>query len=156
MKQKPVYILDHTESAFQARSLVQALDETEAWTDIMARKAYAGSGLRPNDIDIFLPYDGFAVNAQYFLEGFHWRGVNRGEAHDFFAGDISPQGPNPLNTGGGNMGTGRMRTVFVTDPMEQLQGRAGPRQVKIKAEVAVTIGVLPGGASTLVFSSSPG
>ena len=38
--------------------------------------------------------------------------------------------------------------------MEQLQGRAGPRQVKIKAEVAVTIGVLPGNADCLVFSTS--
>ena len=38
--------------------------------------------------------------------------------------------------------------------MEQLQGRAGPRQVKIKAEVAVTIGVLPGNAGCLAFSTS--
>ncbi|HCV00403.1 MAG TPA: hypothetical protein DGL25_04300, partial [Dehalococcoidia bacterium] len=60
-----------------------------------------------------------------------------------------------LNSGGGNMGTGRMRTAFVTDPMEQLQGRAGDRQVKVDANVAVTIGVLPGNACTLVFSTSP-
>jgi acetyl-CoA acetyltransferase len=156
MKQKPVYILDHTESAFRPRSLVQTLDDTEEWTDIQAKRAYAGSGLTPDDIDLFSPYDGFAVFAQYFLEAFQWRGVKRGEAHDFYAGDISLEGPNPLNSGGGNMGTGRMRTVFITDSMEQLQGRAGPRQVKGKAEVAVTIGVLPGNAGCLAFSSSPG
>ena len=155
MRQKPVYFLDHTEGAFTPRSLVQTLDESEQWTDILAQRAYAGSGLKPDDIDLFSPYDGFAINAQYFLEAFGWRGVKRGEAHDFYAGDISLQGPNPLNAGGGNMGTGRMRTAFITDPMEQLQGRAGPRQVAIKAEVAVTIGVLPGNACCLVLSTSP-
>ncbi|MBI4298970.1 MAG: thiolase family protein [Chloroflexi bacterium] len=155
MKQKPVYVLDHTESQFRPRSLVQTLEENEEWTDIMARKAYAGSGLRPSDIDIFSPYDGFTTFTQYFLEAFRWRGVKRGEAHDFYAGDISIEGPNPLSPGGGNMGTGRMRTIYITDGMEQLQGRAGPRQVKIKAETYATIGILPGGACTLVFSSSP-
>lgn len=155
MKQKPVYVLDHTESLFAARGMVQTLDEVEEWTDIMARKAYAGSGLQPSDIDLFSPYDGFAVFTQYFLEAFGWRGVKRGEAHDFYAGDIGIDGPNPFNTGGGNLGTGRMRTIFLTDGMEQLQGRAGARQVKIKAETYVTIGVLPEVASTLVLSSSP-
>ena len=155
MAQKPVYVLDHTESAFQPRSLVQTLDDTEEWTDVQAQRAYAGSGLKPEDIDLFAPYDGFAVFTQYFLEAFGWHGVKRGEAHDFYAGDISPQGPHPLNTGGGNMGTGRMRTVFITDLMEQLQGRAGERQVSIKAETAVTIGVLPVAAGVLAFSTSP-
>jgi acetyl-CoA acetyltransferase len=155
MKQKPVYILDHTESLFQPRSLVQTLDDTEEWTDIQAKRSYSGSGLSPNDIDVFAPYDGFAVFTQYFIEAFQWRGVKRGEAHDLYAGDISLEGPNPLNSGGGNMGTGRMRTVFFTDPIEQLRGTAGPRQIKNKAEVAVTHGVLPGNAATIVMSTSP-
>ena len=155
MKQKPVYVLDHTEVSFPPRSLAYTLDEVEYMTDAMARLAYAGSGLRPEDIDLFAPYDGFAVFTQYFLEAFQWRGVKRGESHDFYAGDISLKGPNPFNSGGGNMGTGRMRTVYITDLMEQLQGRAGPRQVTTKAEVAVTIGVLPFTAATLAFSSSP-
>ena len=81
--------------------------------------------------------------------------VQRGEAHEFYAGDISLAGPSPINSGGGNMGTDRMRTVFITDPLEQLQGRAGARQVSIEAEVAVTIGVLPASAATLAFSTSP-
>ena len=104
---------------------------------------------------MFAPYDGFAVFTQYFLEAFGWRGVKRGDAHDFYADDISLKGPNPLNSGGGNMGTGRMRTIFITDPMEQLQGRAGERQIATKAEVAVTIGVLPINAGALAFSTVP-
>ena len=113
---KPVCILDHTESAFAPRSLVQTLDDTEEWTDTQARRSCAGSGLRPEDIDVFAPYDGFAVFTQYFLQAFGWRGVKRGDAHNFYAGDITLEGPNPINSGGGNMGTGRMRTIFVTDP----------------------------------------
>ena len=49
-----------------------------------------------------------------------------------------------------------MRTVFFSDPMEQLQRRAGERQVKNKAEIIVTIGVLPGNCTTIVMSSTPG
>ncbi len=53
------------------------------------------------------------------------------------------------------MGTGRMRTVFITDPLEQLQGRAGDRQITTKADVAVTHGVLPITAGTVVMATSP-
>ena len=155
MKQKPVYILDHTTVGAPPRSLVHTLEEVEEVTDLTAKRCYAGSGLKPDDIDIFGPYDGFTTFTQYYIEAFGWRGVKRGEAHDLYAADITPEGPNPLNTGGGNMGTGRMRTAFISDPMEQLQGRAGPRQVQIKAETYVTIGVTPGSCTSLVFSSSP-
>ena len=154
MKQEPVYILDHTGSAFTPRSPVQTLDDAGEWTGIQARRAYAGSGLSADDIALFSPCDGLAVFTQCFLGAFGWRDVKRVGAHGFCAGDIPLERPNPINAGGGNMGTGRMRTVFITDPMEQLQGRAGPRQVEIKAEVAVTIGVLPGNAGCLAFSTS--
>ena len=80
MKQKPVYILDHTESAFTPRTLVQTLDDTEEWTGIQARRAYAGSGLSADDIARFSPCDGFAVFTQCFLEAFEWRGVKRRKA----------------------------------------------------------------------------
>ena len=155
MKQKPVYILDHTETQYENRSLIQTLEEAEEGTDIMARKAYAGSGLHPGDIDIFEPYDGFAVFTQYFLEAFRWRGVKRGEAHDFYAEDITPQGPNPFCTCGGNMGTGRMRTAYFSNAMEQIQGRAGALQAQ-KSDIVVTVGVTPGTAATIVMSSTPG
>jgi acetyl-CoA acetyltransferase len=155
MKQKPVYVLSHSESQFTPRSMIETFEETEEHTDIMARMAYEGSGLTPRDIDVFNPYDGFALFTQYYLEAFQWHGVKRGEAHAFYSGDIRVEGPHPFNSCGGNMGTGRSRTTFITDCMEQLQGRAGKRQVRIKAETALTIGVTPGSAATLVFSNSP-
>ena len=44
MKQKPVYFLDHTEGAFTPRSLVQTLDESEEWSDILAQRALCRLG----------------------------------------------------------------------------------------------------------------
>jgi hypothetical protein len=31
---------------------------------------YEGAGLRPEDVHIFNPYDGYAPTAQFFLEAF--------------------------------------------------------------------------------------
>ena len=81
--------------------------------------------------------------------------MKRGEAHDFYAGDISVEGPHPLLPSGGNIGTGRTRTAIFTDCMEQLQGRAGPRQISGKREIALAGGVLPVNAGWTVFSSIP-
>ena len=154
-KQKPVYVLSHSEDGpHTPRSTLETLEETEAWTDRMARKVWRGSGLSPKDIDVFNPYDGFALFTQYFLEALQWHGVKRGEAHDFYAGDISVEGSHPFLSSGGNIGNGRTRTAVVTDCMEQLQGRAGKRQVNVRCETAMFVGVLPARNSAVVFSNS--
>src|SRR5262249_54958922 len=122
MKQKPVYILNHNTNDYRPRSMVETLAETEEITDHLARKMWEGSGLGPNDIDICNPYDGFTLFTQYFLEGFQWHGVKRGEAHDFYNGDISVHGPHPFSSSGGNAGNGRTRWWIYTDAIQQLQG----------------------------------
>ncbi|MGH7113940.1 MAG: hypothetical protein ACREE9_05545 [Stellaceae bacterium] len=40
--------------------------------------------------------DGYAPMAQFFLEGFKWHGVKRGDAFAFYAGDIGVEGPHPV------------------------------------------------------------
>ena len=87
---------------------------------------YEGAGLEPNDVDVFNPYDGYSIMTQFFLEGFQWHGVKRGDAFAFYAGDIRVEGPHPLCSSGGNLGTGRLRTAMYTDSIEQLRGTAGP------------------------------
>jgi len=116
---------------------------------------FEGSGLGPADIDIFNPYDGFALFSQYWLEAFQWHGVKRGEAHDFYAGDISVEGPHPFLSSGGNIGTGRTRSAIFTDCIEQLRGTAGRRQVTVRAETAVAGCVLPAGNGHVVFGKHP-
>jgi hypothetical protein len=57
---------------------------------------YEGAGLGPEDVDIFNPCDGYAPMAQFFLEAFQWRGVKRGDAFAFYAGDIRVEGTAPV------------------------------------------------------------
>jgi hypothetical protein len=135
--------------------MVETIDETEAWTSRMARMVYEGSGLSAADVDIFNPYDGFTLFTQYWLEAFQWHGVKRGEAHDFYAGDISVEGPHPFMSSGGNIGTGRTRSAIFTDCIEQLRGTAGKRQVNVRCETAVAGCVLPAGNGHVVFAKNP-
>ena len=116
---------------------------------------YEGSGLSAKDIDIFNPYDGFTLFFQYFLEGFQWRGVKRGEAHDFYAGDISVEGPNPLSSSGGNCGNGRTRWWGQRDCIQQLRGQAGYRQVRSWHETAIAGAFTAGYSDWVVYSTNP-
>jgi acetyl-CoA acetyltransferase len=155
MKQKPVYILNHCSQRGVVRSSCETLEETEEFTDHIARMCYEGSGLSSKDIDIFNPYDGFTLFFQYFLEGFQWRGVKRGEAHDFYAGDISVEGPNPLSSSGGNCGNGRTRWWGQRDCIQQLRGQAGYRQVRTRHETAIAGAFTAGYSDWVVYSTNP-
>ena len=106
-------------------------------TERAARRMYEGAGLGPTDVNILNPYDGYAPMAQFFLEGFQWHGVNRGDAFAFYAGDIRVEAAHPFSSSGGNLGNGRTRTAMYTDSIEQLRGTAGARQVKVRAETGL-------------------
>jgi acetyl-CoA acetyltransferase len=155
MKQPPVYFLNHCVNKFDSRSSVETLDEVEGWMDSLQKKIYEGSGLTPRDIDVYNPYDGFTHFTQYYLEAMQWHGVKRGEAHDFYAGDISVEGPHPLLPSGGNNGTGRTRCAIYTDCIQQLRGQAGERQIRLKAETALGGETTPGSSAWTVFGKNP-
>ena len=155
MRQKPVYVLNHSQHNFRKRSTQEDLDEIEDWTDRAAKRMYEGAGLGPNDVDIFDPYDGYAPMAQFFLEGFQWHGVKRGDAFAFYAGDIRVEGPHPFCSSGGNLGNGRTRTAMYTDSIEQLRGTAGARQVKVRAETALAAFTTPSSGGWIMFGKSP-
>ena len=155
MKQKPIYILNHCQTSVRARSTVGTLDENEWSTDFMARMMWEGSGLGPKDVDVFNPYDGYLQFTQEFLEAIQWHGVKRGDAMDFYAGDIRVEGPHPFLSSGGNNGTGRTRYSLVTDCIEQLRGTAGKRQIQLRCETALAGGVVPMGNCFVMFSKEP-
>ena len=155
MKQRPVYVLNHSQHNFRQRSTQPMLDEIEAWTDYAARLMYEGSGLSPKDVDIFNPYDGYATMSQFFLEAFQWHGVKRGDAFAFYAGDIRVEGPHPFSSSGGNLGNGRTRTAMYTDSIEQLRGTAGRRQVKVRAETALCAFTTPSSGGWIMFGKYP-
>ena len=156
MKQKPVYILNHASSRGKARSVLPTLDEVEAETASTGRKIYEGAGITANALSFENMSDGFTLFHQFHVEGLGYRGIKNGEALDFYQTDISIEGPNPILPSGGNIGSGRSRFWMHTDCIQQLQGRAGARQVTgVKPEIAVSGGPMPMGGNFTVWSASP-
>ena len=156
MKQKPVYILNHTSTRPKNRGIVQTLDECQDSTDFTGRKLYEGAGITAADLSFENMYDGYTLFHQYFLEGLRFRGVGRGEALDFYQTDISIHGPNPVSPSGGNIGAGRTRIWMHTDCIQQLQGRAGARQVTgVKPEIGVSGGPMPTTGDFTIWSATP-
>ena len=87
---------------------------------------------------------------------FGFFGVKEGECLDFFASqDISTNGSTPVSPSGGNIGSGRTRFWLWTDTIQQLQGRAGERQVKIDARLGVCGGFTPHWANFAALSKDP-
>ncbi len=154
MKQKPVYILNHCSQIGVPRSSTPTLEEYQGYADRIARMCYEGSGLSgPDELDVFNPYEGYITFFQYYLEAFGWRGVKHGEAHDFYEGDISVEGPNPLSPGGGNNGNGRTRWWNHLDCVQQLQGNAGKRAIKTRCETGVSGAFTPGRSDWIVWGT---
>ena len=156
MKQKPVYILNHATSRAKARSLTPTLDEVESETAKTGRKLYEGAGITASDLSFENMYDGFTLFHQFHLEGLGYRGIKNGDALDFYQTDISIEGPNPILPSGGNIGSGRSRFWMHTDSIQQLQGRAGARQLTgVKPEIGVSGGPMPLAGNFTVWSATP-
>ena len=154
MKQKPVYILNHTRTAPEQRSVVPTLEEWQAAADSTGRKLYEGSGLTPSDLSFENMYDGFTLFHQFHLEGLRFAGVQPGEALDFYQTDISIEGPNPASPSGGNAGAGRTRFWLHMDSVLQIQGRAGARQIHKPAEAGVSGAFFPDNNYSVVWAAS--
>ena len=154
MKQKPAYILNHctTRPKF---GLHQGIDNAMLSTEATARKSYSGAGITASDLSFENMYDGFTVFHNHYLEGLGYAGIKKGEVLDFYQTDISRDGPNPVSPSGGNSGSGRTRFWAHTDTIQQIQGRAGPRQIRKRAEIGISGGPMPQGGDFMVWSSTP-
>ena len=156
LAQKPVYILGHASSRGTPRSITPTLDEVEAETASTGRKIYEAAGITADDLSFENMYDGFAQFHQFHIEGLRYRGMQPGEALDFYQTDISIEGPDPILPSGGNIGSGRSRFWMHTDCIQQIQGRAGARALTgVKPEVAVSGGPMPLGGNFTVWSATP-
>lgn len=102
-----------------------------------AAEMWAGTDLRPDDVDLAELYDGFTFISLAWLEALGF--CADGEAGPFVAdpGRIALGGRLPLNTYGGQLSAGRLHGYWIVhEACLQLQHRAGERQVR-DAEVAV-------------------
>jgi acetyl-CoA acetyltransferase len=165
MRQTPVYVLGHATGGrvvggnllgFKNRSVIADLEETEEQAARTGRRLYASAGITAADVDFENAYDGFSLFHVFWIEGFNFFGIQRGEALDFFASqDISINGPTPISPSGGNIGSGRTRFWNWTDTIQQLQGRAGERQMKKDINIGVAGCFMPIQSSFAAFSKDP-
>jgi acetyl-CoA acetyltransferase len=155
MKQNPVYILNHTRTRPKVRRVVPTLEDWQDGSDSTGRKLYEGAGITARDLSFENMYDGFTLFHVWHLEGLRYAGVQRGEGLDLFQTDISIEGPNPVSPSGGNAGSGRTRFWLHVDSIQQLQGRAGARQISKKAEIGVSGAYMPDMSYSLIWSATP-
>jgi acetyl-CoA acetyltransferase len=164
LRQKPVYVLGHAGagevngdrySFNRSRGAIETLEEAEGFAASTGRKLYEAAGVSARDIQFENSYDGFSLFHVFHIEGFGFAGIKQGEALDLFQTDISIHGPNPVSPSGGNIGSGRSRFWMHTDSMQQIQGRAGARQMTIPAHIGLSGGFMPFWSNFIVWSSTP-
>jgi len=157
MKQKPVYVLSHATARDRARGLVPDLDMCQRTAARNARILYEGAGITVDDLSFENLYEGWPFFHIFFLEGLGgYTGIKEGDAlHYFETQDISINSDHPISPSGGNVGSGRSRFWNTIDCIQQIQGRAGKRQIKNKAEIAVDGGFLPYAGWFRVWSATP-
>ena len=102
------------------------------------RDLWGNTDYRPADVDTVQLYDGFAFQPITWLEGLGFCEV--GEGHRFIEGGtrIALDGELPMNTGGGQLGWGRLHGFgFAFESVVQLRGQGGARQIPGDPKVAV-------------------
>jgi acetyl-CoA acetyltransferase len=90
------------------------------------------------DLDTIQFYDGFAFQPITWLEGLGICEI--GEGHKFIEGGtrIALDGELPMNTGGGQLGWGRLHGFgYAYESVLQLRGQGGARQIKGEPKLAV-------------------
>jgi acetyl-CoA acetyltransferase len=114
----------------QAPGFTGLLENCYEKEGLLAKTLWESSGFGPNDVDLIHVYDGFAPMVWTWLETFGFCG--EGEAWQWATPErIAREGTHPLNTGGGNLGEGRLHGMaHISETARQMMGTAGPRQLK--------------------------
>lgn len=102
------------------------------------RDLWRNTDYTKDDVDTVQFYDGFAFQPITWLEGLGFCDVGAG--HEFIDGGtrIALDGELPMNTGGGQLGWGRLHGFgFAFEAVVQLRGQGGARQIKGDPKVAV-------------------
>jgi acetyl-CoA acetyltransferase len=130
----------------------------DQWADLgrvghgAAAAMWARTDLRPADVDVAQLYDGFTIEAVWWLEAMGFCGT--GEAGAFVDGGkrITFGGELPLNTWGGQLSGGRLHAGFghIAESVHQFRGEADARRFAGAQVAAVSnAGVLEAGAALL-------
>lgn len=102
------------------------------------RALWENTDYTAKDLDTIQLYDGFAFQPITWLEGLGICEI--GEGHKFIEGGsrIALDGELPMNTGGGQLGWGRLHGFgYAYESVVQLRGQGGARQIKGDPKLAV-------------------
>lgn len=102
------------------------------------RDLWLNTDYTAKDVDTVQLYDGFAFQPITWLEGLGFCAI--GEGGKFIEGGtrIALDGELPMNTGGGQLGWGRLHGFgYAYESVVQLRGQGGTRQIKGNPKVAV-------------------
>lgn len=140
-KKKSIRVLGLGE-AHSAYHVAQIPDLTVTPGATSAPRAFAMAGIRPDDVDVFEPYDNFTSTVIAQLEdcGFCKKGEGGAFVHE---GHTEPGGSLPTSTMGGGLSychPGALGLLLLIEAVRQLRGEAGARQVP-SASVAVAHGI---------------
>lgn len=101
--------------------------------DLWTRTDYTSA-----DVDTVQLYDGFSFNVITWLEGLGFCDLGEGGRYIEGGARIARSGELPLNTGGGQIGAGRLHGFgFAHEAVVQLRGLGGERQLPNDPKVAV-------------------
>lgn len=136
----PVYVLGAGEAhSHRHISGMPSLTRTAAVQSGAA--AFAGAGLRPDDVNVVELYDAFTITPILFLEDLGF--CAKGEGGAFVSGGrIAPGGDFPLDTNGGGLSychPGMYGLLLIIEAARQLRTECGERQVP-GCEVALVHG----------------
>jgi acetyl-CoA acetyltransferase len=118
--------------------------------------AFAMAGVKPEDVDVFQPYDAFTILPLLMLEDLGF--CPKGEGGAFTAsGALEPGGSLPSMTSGGGLSychPGALGLLLMIEAVRQLRHEAGARQVAGEPEIACCSGMggLYSVSSTVVMS----
>jgi acetyl-CoA acetyltransferase len=140
LRQPPVYVLHQTGGKPAKRSASYTLEDFEAENGAGAKAAWSASGFSPKDMSFAQLYDGYLSMTPLWAEAC---GLCRpGEGIAFLGSpDADLDGKLPVNTSGGNNGSGRTHGAsHIYDAVLQLRRQAHGHQVKDAALALVQVG----------------
>jgi acetyl-CoA acetyltransferase len=151
----PVWVLGAASS--HTHSMISQMPDLTVTPGVESgRRAFAMSGLRPDDIDVAELYDSFTITVLLALEdlGFCEKGAGGAFVAD---GRLGPGGALPAQTSGGGLSythPGAFGVFLLVEATRQLRGECGERQVPdARTAIAHGCGGVLSATSTVVLGS---
>lgn len=147
----PVFVLSWVDSPIEMLEFYLLEEDLGPAPSPWLRPLYAESGLTPDDLDVWMLYDGFSFFPLQWMEALNL--VPRGGSGPYVEGGtrIRFDGEHPTNTHGGQLSEGRLHGAgHILEAVQQLRGTAGLRQRDGAQNAVVTTAFSTTGAAAIL------